>query len=101
MVKVEAVMKMLDLDFNARSISGKRRNAGNPCFKRAALYRSAVDVPRRALTAREISDAILAGKKPEATRHQAMILQAAILSALRKTESKVATGEGAPRVAVA
>jgi hypothetical protein len=30
------------------------------------------------------SDALLAGKKPEATRHQAMLLQAAIFAMLRK-----------------
>jgi hypothetical protein len=34
MVQVEAVMKMLDPDFNARAISAKRRNTGNPWFKR-------------------------------------------------------------------
>ena len=59
MVQVEAVMKMLDPDFNARAISAKRRNIGNPWFKRGTLYRSAVDVLRRAaspMTAREISD---------------------------------------------
>jgi len=40
MVQVEAVMKMLDPDFNARAISAKRRNTGNPWFKRGTLYRS-------------------------------------------------------------
>jgi hypothetical protein len=48
MVQVEAVMKMLDPDFNARAISAKRRNTGNPWFKRGTLYRSAVDVLRTA-----------------------------------------------------
>jgi hypothetical protein len=48
MVQVEAVMKMLEPDFNARAISAKRRNTGNPWFKRGTLYRSAVDVLRRA-----------------------------------------------------
>ena len=38
MVQVEAVMKMLDPDFNARAISAKRRNTGNPWFKRGTLY---------------------------------------------------------------
>jgi hypothetical protein len=47
MVQVEAVMKMLDPDFNARAISAKRRNTGNPWFKRGTLYRGAVDVLRR------------------------------------------------------
>jgi hypothetical protein len=99
MVQVEAVMKMLDPDFNARAISAKRRNTGNPWFKRGTLYRSAVDVLRRAqgpLTAGEISDALLTGKKPEVTRKQAIDLQAAILAALRKRNGQSVTGEGAP-----
>jgi hypothetical protein len=65
MVQVEAVMKMLDPDFNARAISAKRRNTGNPWFKRGTLYRSAVDVLRRAaspMTARQISDALFGRK---------------------------------------
>jgi hypothetical protein len=73
MVQVEAVMKMLDPDFNARAISAKRRNQGNPWFKRGTLYRSAVDVLRRAqapMTAREITLALLDGKRPEPTSLQ-------------------------------
>jgi hypothetical protein len=35
MVQVQAVMKMLDPDFNARAISA---NTGNPRFKRGTLY---------------------------------------------------------------
>jgi hypothetical protein len=62
MVRVEAAMKMMDPDFNARAISAKRRhNTGNPWFKRGPLYRGAVDVLRRAaspMTARQISDAV-------------------------------------------
>lgn len=73
MVQVEAVMKMLDPDFNARAISAKRRNTGNPWFKRGTLFRSAVDVLRRSpvpMTAREITMAVLEGKRPEPTRKQ-------------------------------
>ena len=36
------------------------------------------------MTAREIAQALVAGKAPQATRKQAIDLQAAILSALRK-----------------
>jgi hypothetical protein len=50
MVQVETVMKMLDPDFDARAISAKRRNVGNPWFKRGTMFRSAVDVMRRAGT---------------------------------------------------
>jgi hypothetical protein len=99
MVQVEAGMKMLDPDFNARAISAKRRNTGNPWFRRGTLYRSAVDVLRRAaspMTARQISDAQLAGKTPTATRKQEEALQAAILAALRVRNDKTVIGEGAP-----
>ena len=99
MVQVEAVMKMLDPDFNARSIAAKRRNTGNPWFKRGTLYRSAVDVLRRAtssMTARQISDALLAGKTPTPTRKQEETLQAAILAALRVRNGKTMVGEGVP-----
>jgi hypothetical protein len=99
MVQVEAVMKMLDPDFNARAISAKRRNIGNPWFKRGTLYRSAVDVLRRAagpMTARQISEALLAGKTPTATRKQEEALQAALLAALRVRNGKTVVGEGSP-----
>lgn len=99
MVQVEAVMKMLDPDFNARAISAKRRNLGNPWFKRGTLYRSAVDVLRRAtspMTARQISDALLAGKTPVPSRKQEEALQAALLAALRVRNGKTVVGEGAP-----
>ena len=99
MVQVEAVMKMLDPDFNAQAISAKRRNTGNPWFKRGTLYRSAVDVLRRAaspMTAREISDALLAGKTPTATRKQEEALQAALLAALRVRNGKTVVGDGSP-----
>jgi hypothetical protein len=43
MLQVEAVMKMLDLAVNLRIIAPKRRNTGNPWFKRGTLHRSAID----------------------------------------------------------
>jgi hypothetical protein len=75
-----------DACFNVASIAAKRRNKSNPWFKRGTLFRSVVDVLRRAevsITAREIADALIAGKAPQATRKQAIDLQAAILAALR------------------
>jgi hypothetical protein len=68
-------------------IAAKRRNKSNPWFKRETLFRSAVDVLRRAgtpMTAREIADALVVDKAPQATHKQAIDLQAAILAALRK-----------------
>jgi hypothetical protein len=99
MVQVEAVMKMLDPEFNARAISAKRRNVGNPWFKRGTLFRSAVDVLRRAgtpMTSRQIADALLAGKTPEPTRKQVADVQAAVLAALRKRNGGSVVGEGVP-----
>jgi hypothetical protein len=99
MVQVEAVMKMLDPEFNARAISAKRRNVGNPWFKRGTLYRAVVDTLRRAerpMTAWEISDTLLAGKTPTATRKQEEALQSAILAALRVRNGKAVVGEGMP-----
>ena len=97
--QVEAVMKMLSPDVNLRLIAPKRRNVGNPWFKRGTLSRAVIDALRRAaepMTTREIADALLVGKKPEATRKQAMVLQAAILATLRKRNGGAVVGEGAP-----
>jgi hypothetical protein len=98
MMQVEAVAKMLQPDFNVCGIAAKRRNS-NPWFKRGTLFRSAVDVLRRAgtpMTAREIAESLTAGKTPQATRKQSIDLQAAILVALRRRDGETAAGEGAP-----
>jgi hypothetical protein len=47
-MQVEAVLQMLQPSFDVRSISAKRRNKSNPWFKRGTLFRSAIDVLRRA-----------------------------------------------------
>ena len=100
MMQVEAVMKMLDPEVNLRLIAPKRRNTGNPWFKRGTLYRAVVDTLRRAtgpMTADDIRhQALLAGKTPEATRKEENNLQAAILAALRVRNGKSVIGEGAP-----
>ena len=49
-----------------------------------------------AMTAREIADALVADKAPQATRKQAIDLQAAILAALRKRDGLTVIGEAAP-----
>jgi hypothetical protein len=90
---------MLQPGFSVKGLSAKRRNKSNPWFKRGTLFRSAVDVMRRAgtpMAAREIAEALIAGKTPEATRKQAIDLQAAILVALRKRNGVTVIGEGAP-----
>jgi hypothetical protein len=99
MLQVEAVVKMLHPGFNVASIAAKRRNKSNPWFKRGTLFRSAVDVMWRAgtpMTAREIADALIADKAPQATRKQAIDLQAAILAGLRRRNGAAVVGEGAP-----
>jgi hypothetical protein len=99
MVQVEAVIKMLAPDFNVARIAPKRRVVGNPWFKRGTLFRSAVDVMRRAgvpMTAREITDALIAEKAPTATRKQAIDIQAAILASMRKRDGGSVAGEGSP-----
>jgi hypothetical protein len=99
MMQVEAVLKMLRPDFNIALIAPKRRVIGNPWFKRGTLFRSAVDVMRRAgmpMTARQITDALIAEKAPQATRKQAIDIQAAILAALRKRNGAMVIGGGSP-----
>jgi hypothetical protein len=91
MMQVEAVMKMLNPEVNLRAIAVKRRNTGNPWFKRGTLYRAAIDVLRRAekpMTARELAMAVLDGKQPTPTRKQEIDIQAAILAALRNHSGK-------------
>jgi hypothetical protein len=95
--QVEAVMKMLSPDVNLRLIAPKRRNVGNPLFKRGTLARAVIDTLRRSatpMTTREIADALLVGKKPEATRHQSMVLQSAILAVLRRRAGDSVVGDG-------
>jgi hypothetical protein len=97
--QVEAVMKMLSPDVNLRLIAPKRRNVGNPWFKRGTLYRAVVDTLRRAeraMTADDICKALLVGKSPEPSRKQENNLQAAILAALRKRDGKTVIGDGVP-----
>src|SRR5258708_2769006 len=77
--QVEAVMKLLSPEVNLRLIAPKRRNVGNPWFKRGTLARAVIDALRRSaapMTTREIPTRSWLGRSLEATRHQAMVLQA-------------------------
>jgi hypothetical protein len=94
--QAEAAMTMLSAEVNLRLIAPKRRNVGNPWFKRGTLYRAVIDTLRKAtgpMTADDICKALLAGKTPEATRKQENNLQSAILAALRARK----TAEGFPQ----
>jgi hypothetical protein len=80
MMQVEAVPQLLQPGFCRHRREARK---SNPWFKRGILFRSAVDVLRRAgtpMTAREIAAALIADKVPQATRKQAIDLQAAILA---------------------
>jgi hypothetical protein len=93
---------MLEPGFNVASIAAKRRNKSNPWFQArdAIPERRGRDAAAGApMTAREIADALISGKRlrPEATRKQAIDLQAAIiLAALRKRNGGAVVGDGAP-----
>jgi hypothetical protein len=98
MMQLEEVLKMLLPDFNIRRIAPKRRFVGKPFFKRGTLFRNAVDDATgwRPDDGREITDGLIAAKAPEATRKQAIDIQAAILAALRKRNGEMVVGEGNP-----
>ena len=98
-MQVGAVVKMLQPGFNVASIAAKRRNKSNPWFKRGTLFRSAVDVMRRAqapIRRGRLRKPLIAGKAVPATRKQFKDLQAAILAALRKRDGAMVLGLGTP-----
>jgi hypothetical protein len=98
--QVEAVMKMLSPEVNLRLIAPKRRNVGNPWFKRGTLYRAVIDTLRKAtgpMTADDICKALLVGRTLRATRKQENNLQAAVLAALRKRKDAAVIAEGFPQ----
>ena len=79
MMQVEAVLQMLKPDFDVRTISAKRRNKSNPWFKRGTLFRRAVGRAAAGWHSDDragVADALVADKAPQATRKQAMDLQA-------------------------
>jgi hypothetical protein len=101
MKHVEAVLKMLDPGYNLRRITVRRRKP-NPWFKRGTVFRHALDILRaaeRPLTARQITDRMLAAKgvrepAPKAVRD----LAGAVIASLRNHEggSIKRVGEGTP-----
>jgi hypothetical protein len=96
MMQVEAVLLMLQPGFNIKSIAAKRRNKSNPWFKRGTLFRSAVDVMRRAgspMTPREIATALSRQGRPG---YPQAVMDLAIHAALRKREGVTVVSEGAP-----
>jgi hypothetical protein len=103
MLAVEHVIKLFDPDFNARSISARRRQKTNPWFKRGTLFREALDVLRKAtgpLTVGEITAGVLAAKGiRDATVRQRNGIAAGIRSCLEANAGKTVerVGEGTPK----
>ena len=101
MKHVEAVLKMLDPDYDMRPIAVRRRKL-NPWFKRGTVFRHALDVLRTAiepLTAREITFAMLSAAgvsnpDPKAARD----LVGSVNSSLQNNDgnSVQRVGEGMP-----
>jgi hypothetical protein len=85
MKHVEAVLKMIDPDYDVRPIAVRRRKP-NAWFKRGTVFRCALDALRAAgkpLTIREIALAMLAAKRvtdapPKAVRDLFGAVQAAL-----------------------
>jgi|SRR5258706_4571098 hypothetical protein len=103
MKHVEAVIRLLDADFNIKQIAAKRRYKGNAWFRRGTMFRMALDVLRKTaapLTAREIVAAMLRAKGvAELPHRQRRSLSSAVQSSLRNNEGKTVerVGEGVPR----
>lgn len=100
---VEAVIRMFDPEFNARTIAPRRRVTGNPWFKRGTLFREAVSALRRAaapMTVAKIADVMLKAKGVrEPTRKQRLGIEAGVRSSLENHAGKTVerVGEGPPK----
>jgi hypothetical protein len=101
-VAVEAVIKMFDPEFNARTVAARRRVTGNPWFRRGTMFRSALDVLRAAkepMTVREIVDALMTSKSiTNGTTKQFNDLQSGLRASLEGHSGKTVerVGEGSP-----
>jgi hypothetical protein len=97
MIHVEAVLKLLDPDYNLARIA-IRRKEHNGYFKRGTMFRHAIDVMRRAnapLTCREIVERMLAAQgvtKP--ALKDIRILVGGVQSSLRNNEGKTVFMDG-------
>ncbi len=102
MKHVEAVIQLLEPDFNLRTIAAKRRNRENPLFKKGEVFRNVLVVLRTAaapMTAREISVVLYRSQGVDnPTLEQIRSLYSAINSSLRNHVGKTVevVGEGMP-----
>jgi hypothetical protein len=102
MKHVEHVIHLFDPGFNFKRIAARRRVTGNPWFKRGTLIRHALEVLREAgeaLTAREVTERMLAAKgvsgtTPAAMRRLIASVQASVVNHEGKGLARV--GESQP-----
>ncbi len=101
MMHVEAVIRLFDPDYQTGRIAARRRYKGNGIFKRGAILQNALDVLRNAqgpLTAREITERLLADRgttlTPKAMRSLIASVQTSLVNHEGKSVARV--GEGMP-----
>jgi hypothetical protein len=89
---IEAVIRLFDPAYDVRRIPGRRRNVGNPWFKRGTMFRAALDVLRKAnapMTTMQMAKRVIAAKGGrEPTRDQLRKMDAAIRSCIAKNAGK-------------
>ena len=91
MKHIEAVLKLLDPTYSARSISVRRRKP-NAYFKRGTLFRHAIDVLRTAekpLTASEITERMIEAKGgPKPSKDDFRTVFGGVQASLRNNDGK-------------
>jgi hypothetical protein len=101
MKHVEAVIRLFDPAYNVRRIAARRRYKGNGIFKRGTILRHALDTLRKAqgpLTAREITEHMLAGRGAQTDAKAMRSLIASVQTSLQNHDGKTVArfGEGMP-----
>jgi hypothetical protein len=100
---VEAVIRMFDPEFNARTVAARRRVTGNPWFRRGTLFRHALEILRTAaapMTVKEITAAVVTGAGiTDATAKQRLNLESGVRASLENNAGKTVerVGEGVPK----
>ncbi|MGQ7792777.1 hypothetical protein ACUN0C_10245 [Faunimonas sp. B44] len=97
MKHVEAVLHLLQPEFNARRIAPRRRYNPNPLFKRGTLFRAALDVLRASpepMTVDEISRALFRSKGvSEPSRDDMRRMYGAVAASLDNHAGKTVEGD--------
>ena len=97
MRQIEAVILLFDPAFNTRGIAIKRRNVGNPWFKRGTLFRAALGILRASiepLPTLEIARRLVASKGAEPTDEQLTKLDGGLRSCMEHNAGKTVLGDG-------